>query len=142
MKKTSILLFILLSLNSCCDDDYRFAVVWFNILKDDKPLSEANIYPYFVYVDENNNENSLTSNGLMTSGSSYSINQSSELELMSFKPATILIKYTGLDVSQTDTLEILLDYECNKTQRCACKTVVLKYMKCNSEFLDDFTIRK
>ncbi len=142
MKKIPFILLILLLLNSCCDDDYRFAVVWFNILKADKPLSESNISPSFVYVDENNNETTLTSNGLMTSGSSYSINQSNELEMMSFKPATILIKYTGLDVSQTDTLEILLDYECNKTQRCACKVVVLKYMKCNSEYIDDFTIRK
>lgn len=142
MKKIPFILLILLLLNSCCDDDYRFAVVWFNILKDDKPLSEANIYPSFVYVDENNNETTLTSIGLMTSGSSYSINQSNELEMMSFKPATILIKYTGLDVSQTDTLEILLDYECNKTQGCACKVLVLKYMKCNSEYIDDFTIRK
>lgn len=142
MKKIPFILLILLLLNGCCDNDYRFAVVRFNILKDDKPLSEANIYPSFVYVDENNNETTLTSNGLMTSGSSYSINQSNELEKMSFKPATILIKYTGLDVSQTDTLEILLDYECNKTQGCACKTVILKYMKCNSEYIDDFIIRK
>lgn len=67
-----------------------FAVVWFNILKDDKPLSEAIIYPSFVYVDDNSNETILRSNGLFTSGESYAINQSSELDMLSFKPSKIL----------------------------------------------------
>jgi hypothetical protein len=93
-------------------------------------------------VDENSNETILRSNGLFTSGECYAINQSSELEMLSFKPSKILIRYSGLDVSQTDTLEILLDYECEKAQHCACRAIVLKYMKCNSKYLEDYTIRK
>ncbi len=141
MKKIYIILNLIL-LYSCCEDDYRFAVVNFKIVKEDKPIIESNIYPSFFYVDENNNENTLYSEGLTSTGTDYSINRSSELQLIGFKPSIVIIKYHGLPESETDTLEILLDYYCDDTHKCGCKAIVLKYFKCNSEFLDDYTIRK
>jgi len=60
--------------SSCCKDDYRFAVVWFNILKDDLPLYEVMIYHSFVNLDKNNNDTILKGNGLFASGESYAIN--------------------------------------------------------------------
>jgi len=137
-----LILFLFFLLSGCCDDDYRFATVVFNIVKDDKPLIESDIYPSFVYIDENNNEINLYSDGLTTTGTDYSINRIPELQLMSFKPSIVIIKYHGLPVSETDTLEILLDYDCDNKHKCSCRAIVLKYMKCNSVFLDDFTIRK
>lgn len=125
-------------MTACCKDDFHTAAeVNVIIFKDGKTLKEAGITPSFHFVSGESEEVTLPFE--LDTGDSLYFLQSSYLKSISFKPATILIRYNNLP--ETDTLEILLDYEC-KSNRCACKTVVLKYMKCNSVFLDDHTIRK
>ncbi len=128
---------ILISMAGCCKDFY-IAPVSITILKDNRPLSTQNIFPTFFYVDENGKENVLHYEG--ADSAIYLINQSSDLERLSFRPQTIFIRYNKL--LKTDTLEILLDYACNEKSRCSCSDIVLKHMKYKENVLKDHTIRK
>lgn len=124
-------------LSGCCDDFY-ISPVSVTILKDGRALSSQNIFPSFYYTSEEGIETYLYYIG--SDSSKYLINRATQLRQISFEPKEILIRYSGL--SDVDTLEILLDYECNTRGSCGCKAIVLKYMKCNSVLLPDFTIRK
>ena len=137
MKQVFFLL-IALFMTACCNDDFHTAAeVHVIIFKDGKTLKEAGIMPSFHFVSGESEEVTLPFE--LDTGDSLYFLPSSYMKSISFKPATIFIRYNNLP--ETDTLEILLDYDC-KSNRCACKTVVLKYMKCNSEYLEDYTIRK
>jgi hypothetical protein len=137
MKKIFFFLILILMAGGCCKDFY-IAPVYVTILKDNHPLYKQNIFPSFFYFDENGKEHRLHYEG--ADSATYIINQSTDLEMLSFKPCDIYIKYTGLP--ETDTLEILLDHECDRQGSCGCKAVVLKYMKFNGVLLKDYTIRK
>ncbi len=137
MKKVLFLL-VTLSFSSCCSDSFYIAPFSVTILKDNQPLIKEHITPVFYYTDKDGKENVLHITGSGTS--TYAINQSSELKKLSFRPVDIFIRYYGLP--ETDTLQILLDYACDKKGSCGCKAVVLKYMKFNSVLLSNDTIRK
>lgn len=136
--KNYIFFLLLVLTTGCCKDSF-IGPVDITILKDNKPLNDQNIYPTFYYKDKNGSEVNLHFEALTTE-SKYLINQSSELEKLSFTTAFIYIKYIGLP--ETDTLEILLDYDCNQKSKCSCHDIILKYMKCNGEVLTDYTLRK
>ncbi len=135
MKKYIIIVIIICS--GCCDDFY-IGPVDVTILKDGRALSSQNVFPSFYYTSDEGTETYLDYIG--ADSSTYLINQSTQLRQISFEPKEILIRYSGL--SDVDMLEILLDYECNTIGSCGCKAIVLKYMKCNSVLLPDFTVIK
>lgn len=136
--KNYILILSLVLVSACCKDSF-IGPVEINILKDGKPLKDQQIIPNFFFVDKNGNETKLHSTGPITY-SDYLIDQTTDLEKISFSPAIIYIKYNSL--AETDTLEILLDYACNQKSKCSCHDIVLQYMKCNGKILTDYTIRK
>ena len=136
MKK--IIIFSIIILIAGCCKDFYIAPISITILKDNLPLSTQNIFPTFFYIDENGKEDILQYEG--ADSATYLINQNSDLKRLSFKPINIFIRYTGLP--ETDTLEILLDYDCNERSSCGCHAIVLKYMKYNGVLLKDYTIRK
>jgi len=136
MKK--IFFFTIIILMAGCCKDFYIAPISITILKDNHPLSKQNIYPTFFYIDENGKERTLQYEG--GDSATYLINQSYDLERLSFSPQTIFIRYNKL--LKTDTLEILLDYACNEKSKCGCNAIVLKYMKYKGVLLKDNTIRK
>ena len=121
----------------CCKDFY-IAPIYVTILKDNHPLYKENIFPTFFYFDENGKENILHIEG--ADSATYIINQNADLKNLSFNPYDIYIRYSHLP--ETDTLEILLDYECDQKSQCGCHAIVLKYMKYNGVLLKDCIIRK
>ncbi len=137
--KTIRSLFILFVITACCDDHF-ITPFYIGILKEGKPLSETEIYPKFTYLNGMGLEEVFPIDGLLSRGPTYSISNSEDQKKFSFEPVTLFIRYIGLP--ETDTIEFLMDYDCNDSRQCGCKAIVLKYMKCNSVLLDDFTIRK
>ena len=141
MKKLIFILTVTILMTGCCESYYQSSLS-FRMYKDDKPLYDQNIRPIFFYKDGGGNEITLRFETTPDDPESwYFINQSEQLEKISFKPTNVFIRYDKLP--ETDTLEVFLDYSCsNRRQNCNCGPIVQKYIKFNGLLLNDLIIRK